>query len=160
MIDWKDVDLDNCPVVGALDVIGDRWTMLILREAMNGVTRFDELVDHIGIGRSTLSDRIKKLVGAGILTERTYQETGSRPRHEYVLTDKGWGLRNVVVALKEWGDRHVLAADERPLDLIDKSTGSPVRLALVDDDGNLVPDERLRHAPGPGFRTLSEPASS
>ncbi len=157
MIDWKDVDLGNCPVVGALDVIGDRWTMLILREAMNGVTRFDDLVGHIGIGRSTLADRIKKLVGAGILTERPYQEIGSRPRLEYVLTHKGWGLRNVVVALKEWGDRHVLTADDRPLDLIDKLTGSPVRLALVDNDGNVVPDERLRHVPGPGLRALTRP---
>ncbi len=156
MIDWKEVDLGNCPITGALDLVGDRWSILILREAMSGLTRFDELVDHIGIGRSTLSDRIRKLVDTGILAERTYREPGSRPRTEYVLTAKGWDLRNVVFALSEWGDRYVLERGDHPIELIDASTGSRLHLALVDDDGNVVPLERIRPAPGPGFRLRAD----
>lgn len=152
MIPWKDVDLENCPVAGALDLIGDRWSMLILREAMSGLNRFDELVDHIGIGRSTLTERMRRLVRAGLLTERTYQEPGSRPRVEYRLTAKGWDLRNVIIALREWGDRHVIAADDRPLKLIDAASGSPLHLALVDDHDRVVPDDRVRAAAGPGLR--------
>lgn len=156
MIDWKEVDLGNCPITGTLDLVGDRWSMLILREVMSGLTRFDELVDHIGIGRSTLSDRIHKLVGAGILVERAYREPGSRARNEYVLTPKGWDLSNVVFALSEWGDRYVLDPGDHPVELIDAATGSRLRLALVDDDDNVVPLERIRPVPGPGLRLRAD----
>jgi DNA-binding HxlR family transcriptional regulator len=99
--DW---DRGNCSVGRALELIGDRHTMLVLREAFLSERRFDRIQRNTGIARNILSDRLNKLVAAGILSRRPYQE---RPlRYEYRLTEKGIDLWPILVALMEWGRRH------------------------------------------------------
>jgi DNA-binding HxlR family transcriptional regulator len=109
LVDW---DRGNCSVARALELIGDRHTVLILREAFVGERRFDRMQRHTGVARNILSDRLNKLVAFGILTRRPYQE---RPvRHEYVLTEKGLDLYPVLVGLMQWGERHGGGATVEP----------------------------------------------
>ncbi len=94
----------DCSVARALEVVGERWTILILRDAFLGVRRFDDFQRSLGIARNVLQARLRRLVDEGLLERRRYQE---RPvRHEYCLTARGEDLWPVLLALMEWGDRH------------------------------------------------------
>jgi len=151
-MDWKDLPREPCPVGSALDLFGDRWSILIVRDVMNGVRRFDELVARLGVSRATLSDRLARLVDAGLIELSDYTDSRGRVRSEYRLTAKGWDLRFVLIALREWGDRHVIGAGREPLRLVDRDSGRDVRLALVDAGSDTVVDPRqVRLVPGPGF---------
>ena len=151
--DWVSVDASHCGVLATTGIVGDQWSLLILRDAMLGVRRFDQYQRHLGVSRTVLADRLGKLVAAGILTREEYQEQGERPRWEYRLTRKGWGLQNVLLALREWGNRYLVSEDERLLELVQASTGEPVELALVrSSDGVRIDPRDLDHRPGPGLR--------
>src|SRR5437763_12694703 len=98
----RDYDNQNCSIARTLEIVGERWTPLILRDALLGRRRFEDFQRSLGIARNVLSDRLARLVEAGILERRPYQR---RPeRFEYVLTDKGRELRVAVIALMNWGD--------------------------------------------------------
>ncbi|MFD3871793.1 winged helix-turn-helix transcriptional regulator [Streptomyces sp. NPDC058623] len=100
----------DCSIAQALDVVGDWWTLLIVRDTARGLHRFDELQRELGMSRKVLTERLKMLVEAGVLTRVPYQE---RPvRHEYRLTPRGRGLLPVLVALQDWGDTWVLGEGE------------------------------------------------
>ena len=143
-VDWKALPARPCPVAGSLDLLGDRWSILVVRDVMNGVRRFDDLVDRLGVSRATLSDRLRRLVSAGILVPVPYQTDRGQTREEYRLTEKGWELRNVLIALREWGDRYALGDDDVPLRLVDRESGHDVRLRLVDaETGDEVEPRRL-----------------
>ena len=102
---WSDLETNWCPVARSLSVIGDRWTLLILRDCFLGLTRFDQFAESLGITRHILSDRLKKLVDAGILEKRAYND---RPkRYEYHLTKRGTALGPALTALKDWGKAHM-----------------------------------------------------
>ena len=136
----------------SLDLFGDRWSILVIREVMNGVRRFDDLVVRLEISRATLSDRLRRLSEAGILETAEYDSGRGRTRTEYRLTERGWDLRNVLIALREWGDRHVFGEGNEPLELVDRTTGHAVRLQLVDSEtGAPVEARHLRHVAGPAF---------
>ncbi len=115
---------ESCPVARSLDVIGDRWSLLIIRDAFDGVHRFGDFQRGLGMARNILADRLHKLVEAGIL-EMQAASDGSAYQ-EYVLTTAGERLFPVVVALRQWGERHLFAAGERHSTLIDTRTGKPV----------------------------------
>src|SRR3712207_3951891 len=100
----------ECSVARTLDVIGERWSLLILRDAFYGIRRFDDFQRDLGIARNVLTDRLTKLVDQGVLERRQYEERP--PRYEYRLTAKGRDLLPVLLAMTRWGDRW--AADERP----------------------------------------------
>jgi DNA-binding HxlR family transcriptional regulator len=119
----------QCSIAKALDVVGDPWTMLILRDALLGVTRFEELFTRLGVPRATLTARLDHLCDSGVLARRPYQDRP--PRDEYVLTDKGRALRPVVVTLMQWGDEWV-RHDDPPTHLIDEATGARIDPVLVD----------------------------
>jgi DNA-binding HxlR family transcriptional regulator len=159
-MDWRDVPREPCPVGSALELFGDRWSILIVRDVMNGVRRFDELVDRLGVSRATLSDRLGRLVEAGLIELSDYTDSRGRVRAEYRMTAKGWDLRFVLIALREWGDRHVIGAGREPLRLVDRESGRDVRLALVDVDSDTVVDPRhVQLTPGPGFRSKAAASS-
>ena len=105
---------EHCSVAAALQVVGDPWTLLILRDAFFGVRRFDDWQARLGVARNVLAARLKTLVEQGVLETRLYSE--HPPRKDYVLTRKGRDLLPVILTLKAWGDQHVYGA-ERPLEL-------------------------------------------
>lgn len=110
---WSELERQPCSVARTLAVIGDRWTLLVLRDCFLGIRRFDDFQARLGIGRPILADRLHKLVARGVLAKVVYQE---RPaRHEYRLTDKGLDLHPVVMAIVHWGDVHMAGAAGRPL---------------------------------------------
>jgi DNA-binding HxlR family transcriptional regulator len=113
----------DCSVARALEVVGERWTILILRDAFLGVRRFDDFQRELGIARNVLQTRLRRLVDEGLLERRAYQE---RPlRHEYLLTPRGEDLMPVLLALMEWGDRH-LSANERAPRALHRGCGGPL----------------------------------
>ncbi|ATE55115.1 MULTISPECIES: winged helix-turn-helix transcriptional regulator [Actinosynnema] len=95
----------ECSIANALGVVGERWTLLALREVMIGFRRFDQIVRNTGVSRDVLAARLRKLVAAGVLERRRYED--HPPRYEYALTDSGRALQPVLQALMEWGDRFV-----------------------------------------------------
>ena len=103
----------TCSIAKALEVVGERWTLLIVRDVMTGIAPFDELQKSLGVARNVLSARLQRLVEEDILERRAYQE--SPERHEYFLTEKGLDLWPALIALLGWGDRHSEYPDGPPL---------------------------------------------
>ena len=125
----------RCPIARTIDLVGEWWSFLILRDAFRGIRRFDEFQSSLGIARNMLSRRLKRLVEAGLLETHPYSERP--PRHEYRLTDKGRDFYPVIMTLMAWGNRWIqrdqttVALSRRtraPLDplLIDRATGEPI----------------------------------
>ena len=109
---WAELDREACSVARSVSVIGDRWSLLILRDCFLRVRRFEEFQARLGITRHVLADRLKKLVDCGVLKRIAYQQ---RPRrYEYRLTEKGLDLNDLLLALVAWGDRHMAGARGRP----------------------------------------------
>jgi len=131
------VPADQCGMARAADLIGDRWTLLIIREALYGVTRFDAMQADIGAPRTVLSGRLKKLCDIGVLSKRPYKEPGRRTRHQYVLTTKGVDLALPLIALMQWGDRH-FRNGAPPAEIVERATGAPLCAGLVSAAGKPV----------------------
>jgi DNA-binding HxlR family transcriptional regulator len=123
-------DRSRCSIAGTLGVVGEKWTFLVLREAFLGVRRFADFQRILGIPKAVLTDRLATLVGQGILTRVPYQVAGERQRDEYRLTAKGLDLYPALVALMQWGDRHLAEGDTPPLGLTHRDCGAPVHLSL------------------------------
>jgi DNA-binding HxlR family transcriptional regulator len=116
----RDYPNQYCSVASTLEIIGERWTILILRDVFLGIRRFEDLQRDLGVARNILQARLTRLVEHGILVKKPYQE---RPlRHEYRLTEKGADLWPVLVALLQWGDRHAIEG-ERPMILQHRGCG-------------------------------------
>ena len=128
-------DRSQCSVAGTLSVVGEKWSLLVLREAFLGVRRFADFQRHLGAPKAVLTERLATLVEQGILRRVPYQAEGERQRHEYRLTTKGIDLYPTLVALMTWGDKY-LADDVAPLELHHRDCGEAVHLALVCDAGH------------------------
>ena len=140
----------RCSIAGALELIGDRWALLVIRDLSLGLRRYDDLRASTGIPAATLAARLKHLIASGIVERARYQERP--PRDEYRLTRKGRDLWKVSVALREWGDRWDASGFGAPtVETIDRDTGRSLKLALVDaETGVAVPLDRIEVRPGPG----------
>jgi DNA-binding HxlR family transcriptional regulator len=151
-----DYDTRNCTIAAALAIVGEKWTFLVLREAFNGVRRFEDMQHRTQASRQVLSDRLGRLVKEGILRKVRYQEAGQRGRSEYRLTDKGLDLFPVITALLEWGNKHE-AAGEGPLVLLEhRDCGAPVGLQLSCAAGHVLGSAReVSSVPGPGARKIA-----
>ena len=139
-----------CSIARSLDVLGDWWTPMILRECLYGIHRFDEFQRWLGIGRNILTRRLAVLVEADVLEKRAYQE---RPaRYEYHLTPKGYDAAMVLLAIMPFGERWYFDRSREPIRLFDRRTGRRVRPRLVDDEtGEAIDPRELYAGPGPGF---------
>jgi DNA-binding HxlR family transcriptional regulator len=122
----KSMNGESCPVARSVDIVGDRWSLLIVRDAFDGMRRFGDFQRSLGVARNILSDRLHRLVDAGILETRAASDGSAY--QEYVLTAKGQSLFTVVLALRQWGETHLFARGERHSELIDKRTGKAVPL--------------------------------
>lgn len=121
----------------AAEVLGDKWTLLILREAFYGVQRFDDMLKDLSAPRAMLTDRLNKLIRHNLMTKEPYQEPGDRVRYCYVLTDAGRALAPVFIALTEWGEAHIIKA-KAPVKVVDRETGKSLRVNLCNEEGRPV----------------------
>ncbi|MBB6487622.1 helix-turn-helix domain-containing protein [Rhizobium lusitanum] len=142
MVARKSLKGDYCPSARSLDVIGDWWSLLIVRDAFDGLTRFGEFQKSLGIAKNILTERLKTLVASGILELVPTSEGGARM--EYRLTAMGKDLFPVMVALRQFGERHLFEPAEDHSLLVDRASRQPVHLDIRAQDGRLIgPDETV-----------------
>lgn len=151
---------ENCTVGRTMAILGERWTFVVLREAFNGVRRFDDIRRHSGIPRQVLSNRLALLVEQDILRREPYQDPGERARHEYRLTEKGFDLYPVLVAIADWGDRYLADPGGPPVEFEHSDCGSPVHSSLECAKGHRVDRPRdVVTRVGPGARPFAVSAA-
>ncbi|MFN8216162.1 MAG: helix-turn-helix domain-containing protein [Solirubrobacterales bacterium] len=139
-----------CSVAKSLEVIGERWSLLIVRDVMNGNRRFGEMQESLGIARNVLSARLQRLVDEGILERRAYQ--ASPPRHEYFLTEKGLDLWPALIALLHWGDRYSAGPEGPPRLIVHKQCGGEVNdRGVCTSCGQVLTARDARQVAGPGL---------
>jgi DNA-binding HxlR family transcriptional regulator len=144
----RDYQGQNCSIARALEVVGERWTLLIVRDVLLGLRRFDELQQSLGIARNVLADRLNRLVEEGVLERVRYSE---RPeRFEYRLTRKGRELDIALTGLRQWGDKYL--SEKPPRVLRRKADRKPVVAALVPRGAAVLSSEDVELVPGPGLR--------
>ncbi len=142
-------DEENCSVAQALEVLGDWWTLLVVREAFFGTRRFADFEAALGISKNVLTQRLDHLVAHGVLERVDAGVHGTR--YEYVLSPMGKDLATLLTALRQWGDRWIYGAGREPLLVLDRRTGRPIPpLRLRGEDGTPLGARDLDLAPGPG----------
>jgi DNA-binding HxlR family transcriptional regulator len=147
---------ENCSIRRTLDIVGERWTLLVLREAFSGVRRFEDFVRALGCPRDVLSARLRTLVEEGILRRESYREEGTRAREQYRLTEKGLELFPALLALLQWGDRWTADPVGPSVELTHRNCGAPLAMTMECERGHrpLVAREVLA-SPGPGARKVA-----
>ena len=149
-----DLAEQQCSIARPATLLGDRWTLVILRQAFSRTRRFDEFQSQLGISRSLLSDRLGKLVEAGILRREPYKDE-VRTRDEYRLTEKGIDLYPVLMALREWGDKY-MADDGAPIEVHHRDCGGELHTSLTCERcGEEATARDAEVTPGPGLRAVS-----
>ena len=128
---------ESCPVAASLNEFGDMWTLLIVREALHGASRFTDFRANTGIAKNLLTNRLNRMVDSGILEKRDVGTSGTR--HEYHLSSKGRALAPIMAAVTQWGNEWVYGKGKEPIKLIDRKTGNSIApLAPQDCDGNQI----------------------
>jgi DNA-binding HxlR family transcriptional regulator len=139
----------NCSIAQSLEIVGEWWTLLIVRDAFLGIRRFDDYVERLGISRNVLANRLDTLVEAGVLERQPYDE--ARGRYDYVLTEKGRALWPVMVTLRQWGDEWITGAGNEPLLLEHRDRGHTTTAQLTCDVcGEPLDARSVRAVDGPG----------
>ncbi len=126
----------NCSLTRTLDIVGDKWTIPIMREAFFGLTRFSDFERTLGCARNLLSGRLSALVEADLLARVDYQAPGQRKRRDYRLTDKGKELLPVLIALLQWGDRWIAGPQGAPVRLTHRDCGGSILVDVVCNQGH------------------------
>ena len=142
----KSLISDECPIARSLERVGEWWSMLIMRDALHGLRRFDEFSRSLGIAPNMLTRRLNGLVEAGLLERRAYSERP--PRYEYVPTARGEDFSMVLMSLVAWGNRH-FAEEGRSVEVVERETGNPVQPMMVTAEGVWVPLEQCTVQAGP-----------
>jgi DNA-binding HxlR family transcriptional regulator len=139
-----------CSVARVVELFGDTWTPLIMRDLYHGLTRFDEFQSSLGVARNTLSDRLNRLVEAGVVSKRLYQD--NPPRNEYLLTDKGRDFFGVLLAMADWGDRWLDGALGAPVTFHHLSCGHDLGTRTICTGcGDSVGSHEIEFRVGPGY---------
>ncbi|AMS21990.1 HxlR family transcriptional regulator [Pseudomonas synxantha] len=142
----KSLISDECPIARSLERVGEWWSILIMRDALHGLRRFDEFSRSLGIAPNMLTRRLNGLVEAGMLERRAYSERP--PRYEYVPTAKGEDFRMVLMALVAWGNRHY-AEEGASVEVVERDTGRPVQPVMATAEGAVVPLDQCLVQAGP-----------
>ncbi|HCR1275103.1 TPA: winged helix-turn-helix transcriptional regulator [Pseudomonas aeruginosa] len=151
---WQEVGETPCSMARSLAILGDRWTLPILRNCFLGMRRFDEFQASLGVTRQVLADRLSRLVEAGALKKVPYQERP--PRYEYRLTEMGHDLHPVLLALANWGDRWLDEGRGAPVEYVHKACGHKFRPTMVCPEcGEPVGSRDVTAVPGPGFAAMA-----
>jgi DNA-binding HxlR family transcriptional regulator len=157
-LEWASQDPSNCSIGHTIDLVGDKWALLILRELVFGLDRFDALRSHLAISRRTLAERLDALVSHGLVERQPIKVAGQRSRHRYVLTPAGLQLIPLIVALREWGDRHRPDASPPPVALLHRGCGGSLGIHFRCEHGHdIVSGQDVRLARGPGAVPLVAP---
>ena len=152
-LDWS---VDTCTIGRAMAILGERWTVVVLREIFNGIRRFDDMQVRTGIPRQVLANRLASLVDRGLLRREPYREPGARERHEYRLTPMGFDIYPVLVAVKAWGDRYLADPEGPPLTFEHRDCGAEVHTEVLCTAGHRLDEPRdVLPRPGPGARPRS-----
>ena len=147
---WDDIDSQTCSIARTLSVVGDRWTLLIVRDAFLGTKRFDEFQKQLEISRHRLSDRLQKLVADGVLEKVPYQD--NPPRFDYRLTEKGLGLFPILMMLAQWGNRWEKDGNGDPVEYLHQTCGATVPADLTCAScGEVLNPRDVTAVPGPGL---------
>lgn len=150
----KSFDHLNCSLAKTLSVIGEHWTLLIIRDVFFGLRRFDQFQKDLGIARNVLSDRLKKLVDAGVLEK---SEGGGHP--EYRLTEKGLALQPVLLSMTHWGDSYYPHPDGKRLTFVDRRDGKPIKqMAVHAADGRKLKARDIKAKLGPALASQEQTA--
>ncbi len=146
---YKSFDHMNCSLAQALNVIGERWTLLIVRDAFFGAKRFGQFERSLGIAKNILVSRINLLVDEGILEKR---ESIEGAHSEYVLTEKGWDLQPILLAMMHWGDKYEPHRRGKRLVFVERATGKPIReMSAVSKDGRSLRPHEIQAKAGPAL---------
>ncbi len=152
---WTEIGEQTCSVARSLSVVGDRWTLMILRDSFLGTRRFADFQRHLGAARSLVADRLGKLVENGILERQQYRDRP--PRFEYLLTRKGRDLQPVMLALVAWGDRWMDDGNGAPVENVHTGCGRPMHLSGVCSEcGEAITLDNVRPRLGPALAHLGE----
>ncbi len=150
----------SCSIARSLGVLGERWTFLILREALTGSTRFAQFRDGLGLAPDVLTDRLNTLVEYGVMTKEPYQEPGSRSRYAYLLTPAGRELHLALASLQQWGDKYLPWPQGPTVVRRVRDSDRPVHVGFVDDEGREVPADEVATIRTAAYPTASEPTAS
>jgi DNA-binding HxlR family transcriptional regulator len=151
-----DRDTTNCSIARTLEVVGEKWTLLILREVWYGASRFSDLERILGCPRNLLAERLRKLVENGILSTEPYQQAGYRSRLRYVITPKGNDLAPAVLGLLQWGDRYRAEPAGPAIITRHHTCGAPLSVQVRCEHDHYVQATDIEAAPGPGFRMKND----
>ncbi|AZZ90298.1 transcriptional regulator [Hahella sp. KA22] len=152
---WNEIQDIPCSIARTLSVIGDRWTLLVIREAFLGVRRFEQFQKRLQITRHRLSDRLNKLVESGVLRKALYQE--SPARYEYRLTRKGMDLYPVILAMAGWGDKYMAGDAGPPVEYVHLGCGKKMTATLVCSEcGEPIDAKSVKPMLGPGLSGLAK----
>lgn len=153
----RDIDLANGSLRRAAEVVGDKWVMMIVRDAMVGVTRFDDLRTRLGCSAPVLSDRLRRLVREDVIVPVPYQEPGQRTRFEYRLTHKGAALFHALAAIMQWGDTYLAEPGGGAFSVRHHGCGCVAKVApYCAVDGTAIEVGEVYLAPGPNAKFLSQ----
>ncbi|AZG16668.1 transcriptional regulator [Cupriavidus pauculus] len=147
-------DFAQCSIAATLGLIGEKWTILILRDVFSGVRRFDDFLARLQCSPAVLSARLKTLTEAGLLRKVGYKEPGERERFAYHPTKSAVDLLPVIVGLMQWGDAHMKPCGQGPAEIRSRVNGLKVRAALIDDENQLVSPSDMQ------LISLLDPATS
>jgi DNA-binding HxlR family transcriptional regulator len=157
-LDWS---IDNCTVGRAMAILGEKWTVVVLREIFSGARRFDDMRERTHVPRQVLANRLAMLVAQGVLRREPYREPGARLRHEYRLTEMGLDLYPVLVAVRQWGDRYLADPEGPPLATVHRDCGAQVGVHLRCQAGHdLASPREVVPQPGPGARYRGQVAAA
>ena len=153
---FEELRVRDCSIKRTLDVIGEKWTLLVLREAFYGARRFEQFLANVGCARTLLSERLATLVEHGVLQREPYREAGQRERHQYLLTAKGHDLFAALVVLMHWGDRWEAGPQGGPVVVRHRECDQPVHVELrCAHDHRVFEVEETEFGPRPGLTDLA-----
>ena len=145
---YKSFDHMNCSLAQTLNVIGERWTLLILRDVFFGAKRFGQFERSLGIAKNILNTRLKLLVDEGILDKRDSTEGA---HSEYILTEAGLELQPILLSMTHWGDKHRANPNGDRVVFVERKTGQPIqRMSVASQDGRILAPRDIKATPGPG----------
>lgn len=144
---------ENCTLGRAMSILGERWTVVVLREIFVGIRRFEDIRRHSGIPRQVLTNRLAALVEQGMLRKVPYRAAGERTRYEYRLTQQGLDLQPILVAISEWGDRYLADPGGPPIEFVHRACGEQLHVELrCEADHRVEGPREVGNRPGPGVR--------